>query len=608
MLRMEMTPLVLGPDEMQALGESIWPALLDHLESHPPRAAHRGVTSITVSEAKDILKVALPHYRGGTTTLVSPLATGEVVPRQVGQLLHHWIHASVRYFRRAGAQVLRRTLDVDEGEREQVLWAAVFDSVLLGLVQGSALLAHPQGREACDLAVESLKLWVRDISGRIGEAEKKTFAPGVFFLDTEGDLDAVVEVGERRLHVRGRPDALLYDQRRRQLILCEYKFGSQSELEIQIAQVLMYVRLIEAAKSIDIAAGELQVFRARPEAVPEPGAEPSVAVQAPESEFPRAVDEGFRGFVGNRAAVRRLKIECTLALRGPGPIQMPVNLMFSGPAGLGKTELARRVARTLDLPFTNLPAGQATSIDALMGAVDRTLADAGIEPIVVGRDSGRPLKKYPPFVLFLDEIHELRRRTDAFLTLFEPAERRAVGGGAVGDISAATILGATTDRGKLAGPLLSRFRMVDLEPYMEDEVAELLQPLFPAGGLDPEFLTGLARIGRLTPRVALERAREVLTRFQFDPEMYPLTTEGLRRISAEQWGVDENGLGENDRRYLRALRDGPRGQAALASLLPVGREEVERLIEPFLLQIDAIRITSAGRVLTERGRMLAPPP
>ncbi len=604
MLRMEMTPLVLGPDEVAALERSIWTALLDHLDAHPPRASYRGTTSVSVSEAKEILKVALPHYRGSASTLVPQISGGEAVPRQVGELLHRWIHTSTKYFRRTGAKVVRHAATLGDDERARLLWTSVFDAVLLGQVQSLPMLEQAQGREACDLAVESLKLWVRDISRRIGASAGTWFDPRVFFLDTEGDLEAVVTIGGRRLHVRGRPDAILFDQTRGHITLCEFKFGGQGELEIQIAQVLMYVRLIQEARKVDVTAGELQVYRARPEAVLEPGADPAVEIQAPASEFPPEVDEGFRGFVGNHAAVRRLKIECTLALRKGVPPEMPVNLMFCGPAGLGKTELARRVARTLRLPFVNLPAGQAPSVDALMDTIDRTLADAGVEATEVGRDTGRPVRRYPPFVLFLDEIHELRKRADAFLTLLEPGERRAVGSAAVGDFSAATILGATTDRGKLAGPFLSRFRTIDLEPYTEDEVADLIAPLFEAGRPDAGFLTALARTGRLTPRLAIERAREVLTRHEFNPSMYPLTSEGLTRISAEQWGVDENGLGENDRRYLRALRDGPRGQAALASLLPVGREEVERLIEPFLLQLDAVRITSAGRVLTERGRTL----
>ncbi|MDO8836864.1 MAG: Holliday junction DNA helicase RuvB C-terminal domain-containing protein [Vicinamibacterales bacterium] len=604
---MEMTPLVLGEAQVRSLESSLWEALFDHLAHHPPRASRQGLPSISVTEAKDILKVALPHYRGSVAPLAASVDRGESVPRQVGQLLHHWVHASIRYFRRTGARGLREGLSLERDARVQRLWRTVFDGVLLGHVQGSNLLDDPAGRETCDLAVESLKLWVADIVRRLNSVDPATFSPSVFFLDTEGDLEGVIGTGRRRVHVRGRPDALLFDPSSRQLSLCEYKFGAQGEIELQIAQLLLYVRLLEQAKGVSVSAGELQVFRARPDAGPTLEDDDGVpVVVAGDSEFPHQVDRGFGGYVGNTAAVRRLKIQCTLALRGEAPVRMPVNLMFCGPAGLGKTELARRVARVLGLPFVDIPGGLVANVDALMAVVDRSLSAAGIEVPVRGLDAGLPVKRYPPFVLFVDEVHDLKKRADAFLNVFEPSDRRGVGATAVGDFTMATILGATTDRGRLPAAFLSRFRMIELEPYTENEIAQILAPLFLHLAVGDDVLTTLARIGRLTPRLALERAREMLDRHRFSPSMYPLTHEGLQRVCNEQWGVDAQGLTGNDRRYLRALSGGPRGLTALGALLPVGRDELERIIEPFLLQVEAIRITPAGRALTELGRMLAP--
>lgn len=608
MLRMEMSPIVLGEAQIRLLESSLWEALFDHVDRHPPRATRHGLVSISVTEAKDILKVALPHYRGSVAPLATTVDLGERIPRQVGHLLHHWIHTSIRYFRRTGARVLREGLSLDRDSRAQRLWAAVFDGVLLGQVQGSSLLGDAAGRDTCDLAVESLKLWVADIASRLDRVNPATFAPGLFFLDTEGDLEGVIGSGRRRVHVRGRPDALLFDPSTGHLALCEYKFGTQGELELQIAQLLLYVRLLEEAKGVSVSAGELQVFRARPDPEPVPAeADRTPTVARADSEFPPQVDRGFSGYVGNTAAVRRLKIQCTLALRGDPPVRMPVNLMLCGPAGLGKTELARRVARVLGLPFVDIPGGHISSVDALMTAVDRVLSAAGINVPVSGLDVGLRVKRYPPFVLFVDEIHELKKRADTFLSVLEPSDRRGVGTAAVGDFMMATILGATTDRGRLPAALLSRFRMLDLEPYAEHEIALIVAPIFEGHTVDDAFLTALARIGRLTPRQAIERAREMLDRHRFNPMMYPLTPEGVHRVCGEQWGVDAHGLTENDRRYLRALAGGPRGLTALGALLPVGRDEIERIIEPFLLQIEAVRITAAGRTLTEFGRMLCQP-
>jgi holliday junction DNA helicase RuvB len=48
----------------------------------------------------------------------------------------------------------------------------------------------------------------------------------------------------------------------------------------------------------------------------------------------------------------------------------------------------------------------------------------------------------------------------------------------VGDFKDATLLAATTDKGLLPGPFLSRFRIIDLVPYTAEEVAAIISPVF----------------------------------------------------------------------------------------------------------------------------------
>jgi Holliday junction resolvasome RuvABC ATP-dependent DNA helicase subunit len=221
---------------------------------------------------------------------------------------------------------------------------------------------------------------------------------------------------------------------------------------------------------------------------------------------------------------------------------------------------------------------------------------------VLATDSGLPRLSYPPVVIFLDEIHLLGRRADLFLNVFEPRERRAVGSKGVADLRAATLLGATTDKGRLPAPFLTRFRMVDLVPYSAEEVAEILRPAFVGHDVDEGFLVALARMSRLNPREALQRAEEMLTHHRFDASAYPLSPAGLARMASETWQVDEDGLRPSDLAYLRALQSGRRGLAALTQMLPVGQDEIVAVIEPYLLQLDLIRMTGSGRELTEIGR------
>jgi Holliday junction resolvasome RuvABC ATP-dependent DNA helicase subunit len=144
--------------------------------------------------------------------------------------------------------------------------------------------------------------------------------------------------------------------------------------------------------------------------------------------------------------------------------------------------------------------------------------------------------------------------------------------------------------------------MVDLIPYTAEEIAEILRPAFRSQSVDDAFLVALARMCRLNPREALLRADELLTHHRFQAATYPLSRAGLDRMASETWQVDEHGLRPSDLAYLRALGDGRRGISALTQMLPVGQDEILNVIEPYLLQLGLIRMTGAGRELTEIGR------
>ena len=64
------------------------------------------------------------------------------------------------------------------------------------------------------------------------------------------------------------------------------------------------------------------------------------------------------------------------------------------------------------------------------------------------------------------------------------------------------------------------------------------------------------------------------------------------------------GLTPNDREYLEALQSGPKGIQAVSTFLTCGKEEIERVIEPYLAQLGAIRLTRKGREITEIGRAM----
>ena len=313
----------------------------------------------------------------------------------------------------------------------------------------------------------------------------------------------------------------------------------------------------------------------------------------------RKARSAFEGFIGNQDTIELLVPELAEALELSPPV-MGANIVFTGRASTGKTTLARKIASALGTPFLEISGGGIPSVEVLLELMAERVKLSLLPPESAPR-SGEEREEsrvvsLPPLCCFIDEVHELSLRAqNSMLTLLEPSGRRYERGSLTVDGAAVTFLFATTEFGKLTGPLRSRVDEYHLEPYSLEEVVEILRthPEIPAFG-DATIYRQLAIAGQLIPRQAIRRAQKLGT----FARKYP--SRGLLELLGHlygRWKLDGRGLGVKHRRYLAELAKagGPVGLQRLSDSLGIGQNEITQVIEPVLLHLELVRISGAGR-------------
>lgn len=300
----------------------------------------------------------------------------------------------------------------------------------------------------------------------------------------------------------------------------------------------------------------------------------------------------FDDYIGQTEVVENLRGAIRAARRGGWQLD---HMLLAGGAGYGKTTLCQIIAAELGV---KLHATSAPAIEhkGALASLLTTLEDGD--------------------VLFIDELHALDRKLAE--TTYSALEDRVL------DMSVGkrvirvplpkfTLLGATTHAGKLPKPLLDRFGFVwQLRSYTLPEMQLIVTRAAQKLGvtIDDEGALAIAHASRGTPRIAnrlLRRVRDYVVGADVPRGLMqsrlviggPLATAALIQL-----GLDPLGLDSLDRRYLAVIAARPAGIEAICAELGEDRSTIEDAVEPFLLQIDAIRRTSRGRVLTVAGERL----
>jgi Holliday junction DNA helicase RuvB len=264
------------------------------------------------------------------------------------------------------------------------------------------------------------------------------------------------------------------------------------------------------------------------------------------------------------------------------------HLLFSGPAGLGKTTLAYLVAREL-------------------GGMVKTTSGPALEK--AGDLAAVLTNLNPGEVLFIDEAHRINPMIEE--VLYPAMESRklhlVVGKGPSArtlslDLPPFTLIAATTRENLLSQPLRSRFgATLRLGYYEADDIKKIIARSAKILGIEisPKAVEILSKAARGTPRVAnrlLKRARDFA-----EVHGASVIDESAALKTLEMLEVDSVGLEPQDRRMLMTIIEkfngGPVGVNTIAAALSEDRGIIEDIYEPYLMTLGFIQRSSAGRVV-----------
>ena len=277
-------------------------------------------------------------------------------------------------------------------------------------------------------------------------------------------------------------------------------------------------------------------------------------------------------------------IHNAIRLAKEGTRLFPPTLLYGGP-GLGKTSLVGCIGKEIGLKVMSYVGSK----DLTGVTMKRDLLNLDVRGYTANGIWQPGAIKY---LIFIDEIHAAHSSIfDQLLTPIENLELTDASGNLywLADIS---FIFATTEPAtlmRICRPFMDRLTLqLHLTPYREEELCQIVARLHPR--MNADVVADIARRSCGVARHAVNYSQAV--------EDYP---GGLSWFAI--MGIDEFGLTESHRKYLKVLEDAGGRAVSLSGLASVLRElpSVVMLWEEELIRQDRILVTPHGRLLADRG-------
>lgn len=287
-------------------------------------------------------------------------------------------------------------------------------------------------------------------------------------------------------------------------------------------------------------------------------------------------ENAFDGFIGNEDVVRIVVEQLLGALMRGDPMPM---ILLRGPSGVGKTEVANRIAKLLG-----------RTLYCVSGAVLKSGDDMRLVEEDASTQPGS-------LVLFFDEGHGAGDGAQtAMLTIQKDLETLGV--------KDAVIVCATNLSGKILGPVKNRCLEIRLREYTVEELMRIVEETAKSNEVTIE--SGVSRYiaerSHSIARYAKNYMNHLVTANAGSDEITLAQTKDFFNLR----GIDDLGLGSEQREYILQLSKlGHASITALAAALGEDTSEIAKATEPLLLKHGLINITSKGRMLTEAGQKYA---